>query len=60
MRPLPQIDFQLSRQGGMMKAFEGHWTVQPWEDSLDLDDIVRVGLRVMRRGCEATKMQSDI
>jgi hypothetical protein len=24
-----QIDFQLARQGGqMMKAFEGHWSVQ--------------------------------
>ncbi len=42
--PLPQIDFQLLRQGGMMKAFEGHWTVQPWDGSLDLDRIVQVGL----------------
>lgn len=28
--PLPQISFRLARPG-MMKAFEGHWSVHPYD-----------------------------
>ena len=32
---LPQIDFKLT-QPGMMKAFEGHWSVQPYNGRCSL------------------------
>mmetsp|Transcript_7518 Transcript_7518/g.22229 ORF Transcript_7518/g.22229 Transcript_7518/m.22229 type:complete len:337 (-) Transcript_7518:65-1075(-) len=38
--PKRTIDFQLANQGGLMQAFEGHWTVQPCDESVDLDAIV--------------------
>lgn len=39
--PNGTIDFKLTRQKGMMKAFEGHWKVRSWDGSRSLDSIVR-------------------